>query len=225
MGYTYVMSDIHGMGALLEKMLEKLSFSEEDVLYILGDMIDRGPDPAKVLDIASSRGNIIPLRGNHEDEFINWYDNEIARMFQKYYYNTYDILMDSRCTREKLPEYVGFMKSLPFYKKLKLEDKCFLLAHASTEEILQAWKKKDRLIWDTSMVDRKKGIPGYFSIVGHVPTFVIRGFPKEAAKIWHSPDGRLIDVDCGAVFPDLGGRLGCLCLETGEEYYLSAKEI
>ena len=69
-------------------MLEKLSFSEEDTLYILGDMIDRGPDPAKVLDIASSRGNIIPLRGNHEDEFISWYDNEIARMFQKYYYNT-----------------------------------------------------------------------------------------------------------------------------------------
>lgn len=225
MGYTYVMSDIHGMGALLEKMLEKLSFSEEDVLYILGDMIDRGPDPAKVLDIASSRSNIIPLRGNHEDEFIRWYDNEITRMFQKYYYNTYDILMDSRRTREKLPEYVGFMKSLPFYKKLKREDKCFLLAHASAEEILQAWKKKERLIWDTSMVDRKKGIPGYVSIVGHVPTFVIRGFPKEPAKIWHSPDGRLIDVDCGAAFPDLGGRLGCLCLETGGEYYLSAKEI
>ena len=79
MGYTYVMSDIHGMGELLENMLEKLSFSEEDTLYILGDMIDRGPDPAKVLDIASSRGNIIPLRGNHEDEFISWYDNEIAR--------------------------------------------------------------------------------------------------------------------------------------------------
>ena len=118
MGYTYVMSDIHGMGELLENMLEKLSFSEEDTLYILGDMIDRGPDPAKVLDIASSRGNIIPLRGNHEDEFISWYDNEITRMFQKYYYNTYDILMDSRRTREKLPEYVAFMKSLPFYKKV-----------------------------------------------------------------------------------------------------------
>ena len=63
MGYTYVMSDIHGMGELLENMLEKLSFSEEDTLYILGDMIDRGPDPAKVLDIASSRGNIIPQIG------------------------------------------------------------------------------------------------------------------------------------------------------------------
>ena len=42
MGYTYVMSDIHGMGALLEEMLEKIHFSGEDVLYILGDMIDLG---------------------------------------------------------------------------------------------------------------------------------------------------------------------------------------
>ena len=42
MGYTYVMSDIHGMGMLLEEMLEKICFSGEDALYILGDMIDRG---------------------------------------------------------------------------------------------------------------------------------------------------------------------------------------
>ena len=38
------------------------------------------------------------------------------------------------------------------------------------------------------------------------------------AAIWHCPDGRLIDVDCGAVFTEAGGRLGCLCLETGKEY-------
>ena len=220
MGHTYIMSDIHGMGALLEGMLAKIQFAEEDVLYILGDMIDRGPDPAKVLDLVSSHGNIIALKGNHGDEFVNWYENETARMFQKYYYNTYDILMDSERTREKLPEYVCFMKGLPLYKKLKREGACFLLAHACTEEILQVWKRKERLIWDTSMVDRKRGIPGYVSIVGHVPTFVIRGFSQKPATIWHSPDGRLIDVDCGAAFPDLGGRLGCLCLETGEEFYL-----
>ena len=58
MGYTYVMSDIHGMGALLEEMLEKIHFSGEDVLYILGDMIDRGFEPAKVLDIVRGTENI-----------------------------------------------------------------------------------------------------------------------------------------------------------------------
>ena len=61
MGHTYIMSDIHGMGALLEGMLAKIQFAEEDVLYILGYMIDRGPDPAKVLDLVSSHGNIIAL--------------------------------------------------------------------------------------------------------------------------------------------------------------------
>ena len=67
MGHTYVMSDIHGMAELLEKMLRKIAFSPADMLYILGDMIDRGPDPAGVIELVASRKNIVALRGNHED--------------------------------------------------------------------------------------------------------------------------------------------------------------
>ena len=37
------MSDIHGQFDALMKMLEKIQFSDEDELYILGDVIDRGP--------------------------------------------------------------------------------------------------------------------------------------------------------------------------------------
>ena len=140
-------------------------------------------------------------------------------MQQRYYYNTYDILADCEATREKLPEYVRFMKNLPLYRKVKMNGNCYLMAHASTEEILRVWKRKERLLWDTSLIDRQTGIPGYVSIVGHVPTFIIRGYPKEQASVWHSPNRRIIDVDCGAAFSDLGGRLGCLCLDTGEEYY------
>ena len=119
MGRTYVMSDIHGMAELLERMLRKIAFSPADMLYILGDMIDRGPDPAGV-------------------------------------------------------------------------------------------------------TGSRRSLPGYISIVGHVPTFILRGYSKEPAEIWRSPDGRLLDVDCGAAFPEYGGRLGCFCLETGEEFYVSA---
>ena len=82
------------------------------------------------------------------------------------------------------------------------------------------YQRKERFTWDSSMVDRKRGIPGYVSIVGHVPTFIIRGYPGEPAAIWRSPDGRLIDVDCGVAFPENGGRLGCLCLDTDEEFYV-----
>lgn len=222
MGHTYVMSDIHGMAELFMRMLEQISFGDEDTLYLLGDMIDRGPDPAGILDFVMSRGNVIALKGNHEDGFVQWYESVGDRMRQSYYYNTYDVLAGCEETREKIPEYVRFMKGLPLYRKVKADGKCWLMAHASTEEILRVWKRKERLLWDSSMIDRQRGIPGYVSIVGHVPTFIIRGYPKEPASIWHSPDGRLIDMDCGAAFGEMGGRLGCLCLETGEEYYESS---
>lgn len=222
MGRTYVMSDIHGMADLFKRMLEQIRFSDEDTLYIIGDMIDRGPDPEGILDFVMSHKNVTALRGNHEDGFTEWYDNVEDKVHQRYYYNTYDVLTDCRATRGKLPEYVRFMKSLPLYRKVKMNGNCYLMAHASTEEILRVWKRKERLLWDTSLIDRQRGIPGYVSIVGHVPTFIIRGYPKEPAAVWHSPDGRIIDVDCGAAFGNMGGRLGCLCLDTGEEYYESS---
>ena len=123
MGRTYVMSDIHGMAELLEKMLRKIAFSPEDRLYILGDMIDRGPDPAGVIELAASRENIVALKGNHEDMFAEWYEYT-ADKSEGYFYNTYRILMSRNSTREKLPEYVRWMKKLPLYKKVKIGDPC-----------------------------------------------------------------------------------------------------
>ncbi|HIV41769.1 MAG TPA: hypothetical protein H9904_07245 [Candidatus Mediterraneibacter guildfordensis] len=140
-----------------------------------------------------------------------------------YYYNTYNVLCADERLRKKIPEYVDFMKTLPLYAKVKTDGECWLLAHASTEDILHIWKRKERLIWDTSMIDRQRGIPGYVSVVGHVPTILVRGVAGRPAEIWKSPDGCLIDVDCGAVFPSAGGRLGCLCMETRQEYYVSAR--
>ena len=45
MGYTYVMSDIHGMAHLLREMLERIGFGDDDRLYILGDMDRPGTGP------------------------------------------------------------------------------------------------------------------------------------------------------------------------------------
>lgn len=45
----YVMSDIHGEYEKYIKMLELINFSDEDELYILGDIVDRGKEPVKVL--------------------------------------------------------------------------------------------------------------------------------------------------------------------------------
>ena len=40
---VFVISDIHGQKEAFFSLLEQVKFSEYDELYILGDVIDRGP--------------------------------------------------------------------------------------------------------------------------------------------------------------------------------------
>lgn len=62
------MSDIHGRIDLLDKMLEQINLQKDDMLYVIGDCIDRGGG-LKVLQRIkelSDRGMATLLRGNHE---------------------------------------------------------------------------------------------------------------------------------------------------------------
>ena len=45
----YADSDIHGDYSKYRALLEEVSFQSQDTLYILGDVIDRGPDGVKIL--------------------------------------------------------------------------------------------------------------------------------------------------------------------------------
>ena len=63
---TYVISDIHGMYDKYEEILRKIDFKESDVLYVIGDVVDRGEAPMKVLLDMMSRPNVYPLMGNHD---------------------------------------------------------------------------------------------------------------------------------------------------------------
>ena len=60
------MSDLHGCYDKYIKMLEKIKFNTDDTIYILGDIVDRGPDGIKIWQDITERKNIIALRGNHD---------------------------------------------------------------------------------------------------------------------------------------------------------------
>ena len=62
----YVMSDIHGQYEKYLAMLKEIDLKDEDELYILGDVVDRGPHPIKILQDMSMRANVFPLLGNHD---------------------------------------------------------------------------------------------------------------------------------------------------------------
>lgn len=44
-----VTSDVHGHYKHLKSLLEKVNFSEEDILFIIGDIIEKGPESLKTL--------------------------------------------------------------------------------------------------------------------------------------------------------------------------------
>ena len=62
----YAVSDIHGCYDKYRKLLKKISFGSDDTLYVLGDVIDRGPDGFKTMLDMAQRPNVVNLMGNHE---------------------------------------------------------------------------------------------------------------------------------------------------------------
>ena len=63
---TYVMSDIHGEYNKFMAMLGLINFSDKDTLFVTGDVVDRGPEPIKLLKELSFKSNVFCLLGNHE---------------------------------------------------------------------------------------------------------------------------------------------------------------
>lgn len=66
----YMISDIHGCYDQYMALLEKIHFSSEDELYVLGDVADRGPDPIKVFQDLLQRKNVTYILGNHDYMFL-----------------------------------------------------------------------------------------------------------------------------------------------------------
>ncbi len=67
MGRNLIVGDIHSQYGLLMDVLSAASFSpEEDVLYSVGDLADRGPETVRLLQFLSSLPSYRPVLGNHD---------------------------------------------------------------------------------------------------------------------------------------------------------------
>ena len=70
-GRLVIIGDVHGMRKSLEALLEKVGFDESrDHLILAGDLVNKGPDSAGVVDIAIKLG-ASAVRGNHDNAVLN----------------------------------------------------------------------------------------------------------------------------------------------------------
>ena len=83
-GRDFVVGDIHGMFAHLRVLLGELDFrGDQDRLFSVGDLVDRGPDSAAALDWLD-RPWFHACRGNHEQFAIDSEDPEQRDIWVNY---------------------------------------------------------------------------------------------------------------------------------------------
>jgi predicted phosphodiesterase len=70
-GRLIAIGDIHGCHLEFAELLEKLELTKDDQLILLGDLVNRGPDSCRVIDLARAH-NSISLLGNHELRLLNY---------------------------------------------------------------------------------------------------------------------------------------------------------
>lgn len=61
----------------IDVMMDLIQLTEDDILYILGDVIDRGNGSLQILDYIMSHKNIKMLLENYEDLFLKWYYSKL----------------------------------------------------------------------------------------------------------------------------------------------------
>lgn len=222
----YVCSDIHGeYGAYLDFVNSILT--DDDILYVIGDVLDRGSNAIELIQDIMKRHNVVMLKGNHEfiladtleelcgvnldSEVRTIIDESLAidRIGQE------ETLLDfAKLSKSEQREIVDFINGLPLYEELEVNGKNYLLVHAGLpdfSDIPVEWYEENDLLFGPHDYD----ITHYEDttiIVGHVPTRFIHGaIPDEILR-----RNDTIAIDCGCGF---GGQLGVLCLDTDEEFY------
>ena len=217
---TYVLSDLHGQYNKFMDMLKLIKFNDNDKMYILGDIFDRGPDPLKILDYIICKKNIDFIPGNHEYMFLEFYNTYDARLWSCNGGRTTMTQLMKR-GEDYLKALYDYLTKLPL---VKIHDK-FILTHAglylpknqnqyTLQEILSLQNAEFNL-WSRSNINNERQYKDYTVICGHTPTLYVD--PDQYQMSIVRREGTIY-IDCGATFSD--GRLACLRLEDNKEFYI-----
>lgn len=228
----YAASDLHGYPLTeFKKMLKQVGFSKDDFLYILGDVIDRGPDGIKILKWLMAQPNMQLILGNHESMMLKCdflfeeiTDESICRLtgskldtFSTWMANSGNVTLEAlRSTRNNEIEYIyEYLREAPLYEILTVNDKDFLLVHSglgsfSKDKKLSEYSETD-LLWTRPDLDTE-----YFeditTVFGHTPTIYFGEQFKGKAVITDT----WIDIDVGAAY---GLNPMLLRLDDMKEFY------
>ncbi len=137
-----IIGDVHGCAEELERLLEKLGWQQDDdgcyqhiddrMIIFVGDLVDRGPNNPKVLQIAMDlleKKRAFWVLGNHDDKLRRWLNGNKVKLSHG--------IEETIAQFNKLPQafhqkVFETLASLPSY--IVLDDERLVVAHAGLKE-------------------------------------------------------------------------------------------
>lgn len=233
----YVVADIHGCYEEYMGLMQKIKLMDEDRLYILGDAVDRGPEPMKVMLDMIKRQNITYIIGNHDYLLLyfirklglelscisNMSEDDIED-FQAYLEDGGLVTIEAfmkLSSAEKQAVY-DFLENANVYDEVIADNKRYILVHAGItnfkeEKTLDEYDVLDFICERADYSRRYFQDSNTYLITGHTPTMYIN---RDSSSKVYIENGH-IAIDCGCVY---GGKLAAYCIDSDEVIYVDSKE-
>lgn len=198
-GQDFCVGDIHGEYDRLISFLHKIGFNEKkDRLFCVGDLVDRGPNSAQVLEWLSQPW-FFAVRGNHEQMVIDA-GGSIESLKDILYWNGGGWFFS--LSEEKQQEIAFELSCLPYMIEVKMPNgTTFGIVHADVpfndwnkakehlyqeDEQVKNFLLWDRTRWQGTLAGNVDGID--YVLVGHTPVGDV------------IQENNIIRLDTGAVF-------------------------
>ena len=236
----YVCSDIHGQYELYKRMMECIDLQADDTLYILGDVIDRGPDSIGILMDIMDRNNVEMFIGNHELMMLDYLRNTGTPANWFYGNNggkiTYKAF--SKLTSPEKEKILGYLDGAWIQKYVQVDGISYALHHSyflpkKAGQDVRFYQEEDeraisRAVWYSPYRYFEYAAPaeyddGYVHLIGHVP---VQNLRVERPPFYNATLGeRLINLDGGFSLLAFGYEGGLFAMSLEKDEAGNRKEI
>ena len=194
----YAMGDIHGCFDEFQGLLESINFDhQKDRLYLVGDLINRGPDSLAVMEyLLAHQDSILPVLGNHDLSYLV-YAEGYTRLKRG---DTYHQLLESPLA-DDIREYLRHQPLVRYLPQLKIA-----IAHAgippfwSIEEALALSAEAESLLQNNDQTQYRQFIQSMFGNSPNSWSPTLQGFDRIRAIINYLTRMRYLNLDLSLDF-------------------------
>jgi len=228
---TYFCSDLHGQYYSFCRLLDKISFSAGDTMYVLGDFIDKGKNSLRLAALLMETDGVKALLGNHEYYFLRYYSYCVseyaARRIDDFWQKMGEYFPED-ADKSRLSDIADYIETLPYY----YETDKFICVHAGLKLdengaiIPMSEQDENYMLFDRHFKEPYVQPIGKTVLFGHTPCSHENGdgrFIKTLKRGKMSgeklTDYAKIRLDTGAAST---GMAGCLRQEDMREFYVKS---